>query len=179
DAILMPVAILINSQTAGAAEALGAALREAGAGLILGSVSSGQASVFKEIPLSNGDKLRVAVAAVIVGDGKLLTNGVAPDIAIDSSLQDEKAYLQDPYKNLHPEFAQAGNGRNVSVSPRPRFNEAELVREHKAGLDTEEETDDAGPVPAEPTAPVVADPTLSRALDLLKSLAVVEPSRPG
>ncbi len=179
DAILIPIAILINSQTAGAAEALGAALREAGAGLILGSTSSGQASVFKEISLSNGDKLRVAVAAVAVGDGKLLTNGVAPDIAIDSNLQDEKAYLQDPYKNLHPEFAQASNGRNASVAPRPRFNEAELVREHKAGQDTEEEPDDTAPVIAEPAAPVIADPALSRALDLLKSLAVVEPSRPG
>ncbi len=70
DAILVPVAILINSQTVGAAEALAAALREAGAGLIIGNTTSGQASIFKEIPLSNGDKLRVAVAGIVVGDGK-------------------------------------------------------------------------------------------------------------
>jgi hypothetical protein len=180
DAILIPVAILINSQTAGAAEALAAALREAGAGLILGSTTSGQASVFKEIPLSNGDKLRVAVAGVVVGDGKALTNGVAPDIAIDTSLQDEKAYLQDPYRDLHPsQLAQPATGASASIARRPRFNEAELVREHKAGEDSEDDVIDASPVLAEPGPPVVADPTLARALDLLKSLAVVEPSRPG
>jgi carboxyl-terminal processing protease len=179
DAILAPVAILINSQTTGAAETLAAVLRETGAGLILGSDTAGQASVFKEFPLSNGDKLRVAVAGVIVGEGNALTNGVAPDIAVDTSLQDERAYLQDPYKDLHPaELAQADTGTNGSPEPRPRFNEAELVREHSAGQDADNESDDASPVIAEPGPPVVADPTLVRALDLLKGLAVVEPNRP-
>jgi carboxyl-terminal processing protease len=180
DAILAPVAILINSQTTGAAEALAAVLREAGVGLILGSVTAGQASVFKEFPLSNGDKLRVAVAGVIVGEGKALTNGVAPDIEIKTSLQDERAYLQDPYKDLQPaELAQAGTGTNSPPEPRPRFNEAELVREHSAGEDADNESEDAGPMLAEPAPSAVADPTLARALDLLKSLAVMEPNRPG
>jgi hypothetical protein len=179
DAILAPVAILINSQTTGAAEALAAVLREAGVGLILGSTTTGQASVFKEFTLSNGDKLRVAVAGVIVGEGKALTNGVAPDFAIDTSLQDERAYLQDPYKDLHPaELAQTDTGTNGSPEPRPRFNEAELVREHSAGEDADNESDDPRPVLAEPGPPAVADPTLAHALDLLKSLAVVEPNRP-
>jgi hypothetical protein len=180
DAILAPVAILINSQTAGAAEALAAALREAGVGLILGSTTAGQAVVFKEFPLSNGDKLRVAVAGVIVGEAKALTNGVAPDIAVDTDLKDERAYLQDPYKNLHPaETARADIGRNSAAAPRPRFNEAELVREHKNGEDTYDESDEVTPVLVEPAPAVMADPALARALDLLKSLAVIEPNRPG
>ncbi len=180
DAIQAPVAILINSQTTGAAETVAAALREAGVGLILGSTTAGQANVYKDFPLSNGDKLRVAVAGVIVGVGKALTNGVAPDIAVDTSLQDEKAYLQDPYKDLHPaELAQADAGTNASAEPRPRFNEAELVREHKSGQDEGNQSDDAAPVRAAPLPHVVADPTLARALDLLKGLAVAQPGRPG
>ena len=180
DAILAPVAILVNSQTAGAAEALAAVLREAGVGLILGSATARQASVFKEFPLGNGDTLRVAVAEITVGEGKALTNGVAPDIAVDTSLQDERAYLRDPYKDLHPaQLAQADTGTNSSLEPRARFNEAELVREHSAGQNADNESDDASPAAAEPGAPEVADPTLARALDLLKSLAVVEPNRPG
>jgi hypothetical protein len=60
--------------------------------------------------------------------------------------------------------------RNVR---RPRFNEAELVRERREGAtldadDTERE--------AEPEKPVVHDPVLARALDLLKGLAVVRRS---
>jgi hypothetical protein len=187
DAILTPVAILVNSKTTGAAEALAAVLRETGAGLILGSATAGQASVFKEFPLSNGDTLRVAVAGVFVGDGKALTNSVAPDIAIDTNLEDEKAYLQDPYKDLHPpNLAQADGGNNVTPQPRPRFNEAELVREHRAGLDADDDSDEptpirieSDPVLAEPAQRAVADPALARALDLLKSLAVMEPNRPG
>jgi hypothetical protein len=179
DAILTPVAMLINSQTAGAAEALAAVLRDAGVGLTLGSVTAGQAVIFKEFPLSNGDKLRVAVAGVIAGEGKTLTNGVMPDIAVDTSVQDEKAYLQDPYRNLHPaELAQGDNSGNGAIEPRPRFNEAELVREHRDGQEVYDDSDIAVPVAAEPGPHVVTDPALARALDLLKSLAVVEPTRP-
>jgi carboxyl-terminal processing protease len=180
DAILLPVAILINSQTTGAAAALAAVLREAGVGLVLGSSTVGGANVFKEIPLSNGDTLRVAVGDVTVGDGKSLSGGVKPDIEIDSNLQDDKVYLQDPYKDLHPgQIAQENVTTNPPAARRPRFNEAELEREHKAGEDTQDETDDTPAAPAEPAAPIVNDPVLARALDLLKGLAVVQPSRPG
>ncbi|HEY3916116.1 MAG TPA: S41 family peptidase [Verrucomicrobiae bacterium] len=180
DAILVPVAVLINSQTTGAAEALAAVLRETGVGLVLGCATPGGARVFKEIPLSNGDKLRVAIGNVCVCEGKPLASGVAPDIAIDSNLQDEKAYLQNPYKDLHPApMAQEDSSTNPPIAPRPRFNEKELVREHSTGQDTDEEFDDAGPVAPESGPAVVADPVLGRALDLLKGLAVIQPGRPG
>ena len=57
DAIALPVAVLVNRQTAGAAEALAAVLRETGAGLILGGKTAGQAMVAQEFPLKNGDRL--------------------------------------------------------------------------------------------------------------------------
>src|SRR6185503_15236598 len=43
NAIQVPVAVLVNGRTAGAAEALAAALRETGSGLILGGKTAGQA----------------------------------------------------------------------------------------------------------------------------------------
>jgi hypothetical protein len=95
-------------------------------------------------------------------------------------LRDERAYLQDPYKDLHPsQLVQADTTTNPPAAPRVRFNEKELVREHSAGEDTDDGFEDAGPVLAEPGPPVVADPVLARALDLLKGLAVVQPNRPG
>jgi hypothetical protein len=57
-----------------------------------------------------------------------------------------------------------------------RFNEAELVREHREGRDR-----DTGETPRarapEPERPVVSDPALARALDLLRGLAVVRQSK--
>jgi hypothetical protein len=58
------------------------------------------------------------------------------------------------------------------------MNEAELVREHREGLDRFPGIDSASMPPAEPARPVVTDPVLARALDLLKGLAVVRQSRP-
>jgi C-terminal processing protease CtpA/Prc len=86
DAFTIPVAILVNSQTAGAAEALAAVLRDTDVGLILGGETAGQANIFKEFPLRDGGKLRVAVAQVTFGAGKTLTHGLTPDIAINTSL---------------------------------------------------------------------------------------------
>ena len=67
DAISLPVAVLVNRQTAGAAEALAAVLREAGAGLILGSRTAGQAMIAQEFPLKNGERLRIATAPIQAG----------------------------------------------------------------------------------------------------------------
>jgi hypothetical protein len=179
DAISAPVAILVNSQTSGAAEALAAVMRESAIGLILGGTTAGRASVFKEFALSDGEKLRVAVAPVSLGSGAALTQGVVPDIIVDTSLEDEKVFLQNPYASPHPsEVAKTEATNQVIASPR-RFNEAELVREHAEGEDMEDILDEAGPAVAEPGPPVVADPVLARALDLLKGLAVVQPTHPG
>jgi hypothetical protein len=178
DAITIPVAILINSETAGAAEALAAVLRDSEVGLILGSQTAGQASIFKEFPLSEGGKLRVAVAPVKFGAGKTLLQGVTPDIAIDTSLEDERAYLQDPFKVLHPPVVAKAESASKPVLEQPRMNEVELIREHNNGEDRPESYGRDRPEVTE-QAPVIADPVLARALDLLKGLAVVQPNRPG
>ena len=70
NAIAVPVAILVNRHTSGAAEALAAILREAHVGLVLGTNTAGQASVLKEFPLKNGDRLKIASVPVTLGSGK-------------------------------------------------------------------------------------------------------------
>ena len=178
DAITVPVAILVNSQTTGAAEVLAAVLRDADVGLLLGAPTAGQASIFKEFTLPNGARLRVAVGQVRLGSGKALSGPLVPDIAISSSLDDQRAYLLDPYKVLHPPQPAKTDLAANPLPDQPRMNETELIREHKEGDDA----DDAfAPLKLDvtPSPPTVADPALARALDLLKGLAVVEPTRPG
>ncbi len=184
DPISVPVAVLINGQTAGAAEALAAIMREAGVGLLLGSPTAGEAAVTREFPLKNGQRLRVATAPIQLGDGSVLSNkGVKPDIAVEVRPDDERAYYADAFKSLSSpgQSLVAGSAAANAVaatnraSRRVRFNEAELVRERREGTDSEAE--DSGPATGEPEKPMIHDPALARALDLLKGLAVVRASR--
>ena len=189
NAIAAPVAILVNSQTAGAAESLAAALREADIGLILGATTAGQAKIFKEFSLGNGEKLRIATAQIKLGNGTAMARGLKPDIAVETSLADERAYLEDPYKILHPPaLAKNGSAANTNLSStnqpaRRPTNEAELVRERRAGETLDDGSDEMSPqiiaAPEEPAPPVIADTALARALDLLKGLAVLQQSHPG
>lgn len=182
NAINVPLAILVNSQTTGAAEAMAAVLRDADTGLILGGTTAGQADIFKEFSLSNGDKLRIATAPVKLGDGTALSHGVKPDIIVSADLADERAYLADPYKVLHPApVPEKGIDQSTNEQRHPA-NEAELVREHRDGISNDESDDEMSDqlaVPEPPSRPVIEDATLARALDLLKGLAVIQQSHPG
>jgi hypothetical protein len=176
------VAILVNRDTAGAAEALAAVLREAGAGLILGGKTAGGAMVGREFPLKNGQKVRIATSPVKLGDGSALSaQGLTPDIEVAVRAEDERAYRDDAYA-LWPRTnatgvlaASAGEATNRPTR-RPRISEADLVRERREG--TNLNTDDFTAVrDREPEKPLIRDPALARAVDLLKGLAVVRRAR--
>jgi C-terminal processing protease CtpA/Prc len=178
-AISLPVAVLVNRQTVGAAEALAAVLRETGAGLILGSRTAGQAMIAQEFPLKNGDRLRIATAPIELGKGGILTGqGLKPDIAVEVTADDERAYYADAFRAAIRADLSAGGGLTLTNASggtnravrRLRFNEAELVRERREGIS---EADMTAPREREPDKPLVNDPALARALDLLKGLALV------
>lgn len=184
DAITVPVAVLVNQRTAGAAEALAAILRETDRGLILGATTAGEATMAQEYPLKTGQRLRIATAAVKLSNGETLSvHGVKPDIQVAVNPQDEKAYLADPFKELSkPPTLLAGNlftpaaGTNATSGTnragRGRISEADLIRERKEG----KELDDTEPTirDLEVQKPVVRDPVLGRALDLIKGLSVIQ-----
>lgn len=184
DAIGVPVAVLANRATAGAAEALAAMLREAGAALILGGRTAGLAMVAQEFALKNGDRLRIATAPVQLGNGSALPEqGLKPDIAVEVRPDDERAYYEDAFKAPErtdllaggsPAMTSQGAGTNRAAR-RLRLNEAELVRERREGLS---EADVTVLREREPEQPVVQDPALARALDLLRGLALVRQARP-
>lgn len=79
-AILIPVMVLANRETAGAAEAAAAVLRDIKAGLIIGSETAGQATVFEDFKLSTGDTVRIATEPIRLRGGNAIPlDGVAPD----------------------------------------------------------------------------------------------------
>lgn len=179
DAPDFPLAVLINSETTGAAEALAAVLREAGAALIFGGKSHGTAMTMEEFPLKNGQRLRIATAPVKLGNGTALTNGVPPDIEVATPPEAERAFLEDPYLTNTRTNLTTGDTNAVAATNRParrtRPNEADLVRARREGLSLDGEL--ATSRDNEPEAPVLRDPALARAVDVLKGLAVVRRAR--
>ena len=164
--IKLPVAVLVNGETKGAPEALAGALRELGVAILLGSKTAGQAMVAKDFVLQNGEKLAVMSGAVVLGDGsKLPPSGVKPDIQVEVPPSEEKAFFENPFRE---------SGTNAFDSTvgnlRPRYNEADLVREHREGFMSNRVQ--RARRPEEPLR-LITDPALARATDLLKGLAVV------
>lgn len=186
NAITLPMAVLVNRKTTGAAEALAGILRHREVGLLIGTNTAGQASMAKEFSLKSGQRLRLAIAPVKVADGKELPfTGIKPDIEVDVSLEDELAWYEDAYKVVtRSTLAGASPTNELSAAatnraPRRRLNEAELVRMNREGqsLDREFPFTNAPGRTFEPPIPIVSDPALARALDLLKGLAVVQQFR--
>jgi C-terminal processing protease CtpA/Prc len=184
DAIAVPLALLVNGNTAGSPEAFAGALQRTGVGLLLGSKTAGMANIAREFPLKNGQRLRIATTAIKLGDGQLFPEGgLKPDIQIDVAAEEEKAYFVDAYKiitktnQLVAAAAPAGKSINpTNRPPRHRMTEAELVRMTREGQNPDAEVASASRE-AEPPRPLIHDPALARAIDLLKGLAVVQRTR--
>ena len=172
--VSVPVAVVVNAQTSGAPEALAAVLRESNVGLVLGATTSGRANVFREFSLSNGQKIRIAAAKVRLGNGEVIpAGGVRPDVEVAVKPADEQVYFEDPWRVLArvapPTSTVAAAATNSAFR---RVNEAELMRQRREELGDRE----VEPPRARATAlskPVLQDPALARAMDLLKGLAIV------
>jgi hypothetical protein len=153
-------------------------------GLLLGTNSAGQAGMSKEFVLKTGQRLRVAVAPLrVVGGKELAYSGIKPDIHVPVSRDDELAWYRDAYwvsPQMASAAAEASPGPNPPAINRPtrrRINEAELVRMSRDGIRPELDGTNAASRSPETVTPILTDPALARALDLLKGLAVVQQFR--
>jgi Peptidase family S41 len=155
-----PLAVLINGETRGAADAVAAALHANESGILIGGPTGGGAARFEEFKLSNGGAIEIATSQIKVGGDKTVpVSGQKPDISVSVSAAAEKSWLEDPFAGPDP-----------FIQPRRRMTEAELVREKRGG-----------PAPTNNIAPAthprsVRDPVLLRALDFLKGVEILRPA---
>jgi hypothetical protein len=167
-----PIVVLVNRRSSGAAETLAAVLRENGVALLVGTRTAGQAYVFRDITLPEGRVLRVAAEPIRVGDRESVAGGVTPDIEVTVSLSEERQYLADPYAII------PGATAGTALRPeRSQMNEAELMRQRQPGARPGFPAESIATTPARLADPVVQDPALARALDLLKGIAIVGRAR--
>lgn len=184
DAITLPITVLVNQKTVAAPEAVAGILRQADRGVVIGTNTAGEATMDQMFPLKNGQSLRIATSTVRLGSGDAMSaNGLVPDVVVSVSSEDEKAYYADPYKDLSRPSAlltslgaPQSNGTNRT---RLRPTEADLIKERKAnpGREVGYSVDPSREGQAE--KPVVRDPALARALDLLKVISVLQAGKPA
>jgi hypothetical protein len=194
-----PLIVVVNNATRGAAETLAAALRTAGGVLILGSSTAGDATTFKEFVLKDGERLLVATARG-KGNGQAIpADGLKPDIAMTVDADDERASWQNPYGKPAAGTNVTQTATNSFLPFVDRTSEADLVRQQQkdgklisplkpAGptrnpvrKNNDDDGDNDGGLPARAAKaprPMLRDPVLARAVDLVKGLAVVQGARP-
>ena len=147
-----PIVILVDSNTASAAEVLAGALRDHHRALVLGSTTFGKGSVQTVLPLDNGDSIKVTTARYYTPNGtSIQATGIVPDVLLEA-----------------PGEIAAG----VGFQP-PTLRERDLP----GHLEGENEAADAGSAGAIRVQPVARaeemdDAGVREALNLLKGLAI-------
>lgn len=170
--ITVPVAVLINGGTRGAAEALAGIMPSLTTAILIGSRSAGECYVWRELVLSTGRRLCVAGDMVSVPGGRVLSGGVLPDIHVAVSDTDERAYWVDPYRNPAGDAASARDDAHTRT--RTRLNEAELERAREGNNHGSSRTNVIAPAPG--PARVIRDPVLARAVDVLEAYRLLRAS---
>jgi hypothetical protein len=178
NALSLPVTLLVNAETVGAAEALAEVMRDTGTGLILGNTTRGAAMTSREFTLKSGSKLRIADAPVKLGNGSIIAEkGVTPDILVVVAEADERAYMDDPFATPGRSLTTTNlTATTTNRAPRrARLTEADLVRARREGVRLDEDLMPQREPESEKA--LIRDPALARAVDLLKGLAVVRRAR--
>ena len=175
-AVKLPLVVLVNRQTSGAAEALAGALSLSQAALLVGNRTAGQAMAWENFPLSSGQQLRIARSNVELGNGKAIgSEGLTPDLVVDADERNERSWLDDPYRIITKPGSPAGPQpflTSVTNRMNRRLTSAEIARRHREELNQEDPLE-APPIAAAPALPeekVVQDAALVRALDFLKGI---------
>ncbi|MES1180919.1 MAG: hypothetical protein ABUL66_03555 [Verrucomicrobiota bacterium] len=116
-------------------------------------------------------KLRAAGRGILIGSTNV-AGKVTPDIAIAVSAEAEKQFQNDPFAQI-TETNAVPSATNDLLPFVDHMSEAELVSKRaKDG-----EFDEPNIPRATPAQPVIRDPALARAVDLLKALAILHAAR--
>lgn len=157
--------VLADSDTAGVAEAIAAALRFYNKALIIGQPSAGRAAEYADLLLPSGKGLRLAVAEMVSPEGRsLFPEGVKPDLPVEMTLSEKRQIFQSS--------SEKGMGPFIYETGRPHMSEAALL----AGTNPELEAAEAAQQRRgrTPEKPPPHDPVLQRALDVVTSLEVYQ-----
>lgn len=96
----LPVSVLVNSQTSGAAELFAADIRDVKKGLLVGQKTAGNGAKVTAVPLSDGSAILLSTAEYIPAGGKTF-DGTGVSVDITKDLTNEQTGLFEK-NNLSP-----------------------------------------------------------------------------
>ena len=120
----LPVVVLVNRATAGAAEVVASAILENGRGDVVGEKTYGVGSVQRVIPLDDGAALILSVAKYHAPGGKAIEDhGVTPSVVVPDALLEESRWLDEerkPEQEPTPEDTVLKRALEVLKNPTPK-----------------------------------------------------------
>jgi carboxyl-terminal processing protease len=119
----LPLAVLVDDNSASASEILSGALKDNGRATIIGSQTFGKALVQSVHSLSDGSGLTVTIAHYYTPNGTDISHkGITPDIVIDLSAEEERQLASDPElrgTRADPCYARAVSTLMAQLKPAP------------------------------------------------------------
>lgn len=160
--------VLVDRDTAGAAEVIAAVLRTHVRAMVIGQQTRGEAVEYKKLPLPGGKVLRVAVAEVTLPDSApVFPGGVKPDVPVDVPQETTDAVLK--------QGLESGVAGLVFETERARMNEAALVAGVNPELDAAQAAQQAK---GEKSKAPLRDAALQRAVDFVTTVSIYEKQKP-
>jgi len=112
----IPMVVLVNSDTASAAEIVSGALKDNHRAVIMGTKTFGTGTVLQEFPLSDGSAILLGIQEWLTPDGQFIRNqGITPNITVS----------MDPNNVLTPDVLDQAN---MSLAQIMKSNDLQLIQ---------------------------------------------------
>lgn len=108
--------VLVNENTASAAEILASAIQDSGCGKLLGTKTFGKAVIQNMFPLTNGMVFKITVGQYITRNGKEINHvGLEPDEYVENTIQKIDKSRYTPF-DLSTKLSLGNTGDNVKAA---------------------------------------------------------------